>query len=160
MSCVSCLLVGSESLGPFSNILTSDHKYPYHNSEKFLQEVEQKLSSKVKQFFEILLHFWNLHEILSVLKTKIVFIAQIFSKLLSVKNVVTWMPEWFHLRTPFGGQGVKWPRILLKSTQQHFYASFPLISNKLSSVSCLLVGSEILGTFFDMLTPERKVFLS
>ena len=46
----------------------------------------------------------------------------------------------FH-RTPFGNQPVKGPKTLLKSGQQHFYTNIPLISNKLSCASCLLVIS-------------------
>ena len=68
------------------------------------------------------------------------------------------MPEWFCFRTPFGGQGIKWPKTLLKSTHQHRYASFPLMSNKLSSVSCLLVGYEILRPFSNMLTTNHNYF--
>ena len=100
--------------------------------------------------------FWNLHKYFTVFQQKITFIAEIFSKILSPRNVVTWMPQWSCFRTTFGSQGVKWSETLLKSSRQHFLADFPLISNKLSCVSCLLVGSEILGPLFDMLAADHK----
>ena len=87
---------------------------------------------------------------------KITFIAERFWKLLSPKNVVAWMTERFYFRKPFGSQRVKWWETLLKSKRQHFYADFPLISKKLSCVSCLLVGSEVLGPFCGMLTADHK----
>ena len=51
LSCVSWLLVRSEILGPFSKMLTADHKYPCHNWEKLSQQVQPQLSSKRKTFF-------------------------------------------------------------------------------------------------------------
>ena len=55
-------------------------------------------------------------------------------------------------KTPFANQRVKVAKTLLKSSRQHFQPNVPLISNKLSSVSCLLVRSEILGPLFNTLT--------
>ena len=83
-------------------------------------------------------------------------IAERFSKLLTPKTVVTWMPESFYFRRPFGSQRVKWSETLLKSARKHFYDNFLLISNKLSCVSCLLVGSEILVPFCNMLTADHR----
>ena len=156
LSSVLRLLVGSEIVGPFSIRLTVDHKYSFHNWEKVLQQVQEQLFSKLKIFFQVFLHFWNLHKILSVLKKKITFIAQIFMKLLSPENVVSRIRESSCFRTPFGSQRVKWSETLLKSALRHFYGNFPLISTKLSCVLCLLVGSEILGPFSDMLTANQR----
>ena len=123
------------------------------NSRK---KVNHNYLGNQEHFFEVLLHFWNLHKILSVLKKKIIFRTQTFSKLLSSKNVVAWMTERFSLRTPFESQSVKWPETVLKSACQHFYNNFLLRSNKLSSVLCLLVRAEIWGPLSNMLTADEK----
>ena len=57
LSCVSCFLVGAEIWGPLSNILTTDDKYSCHNWEKFAQQVQPKLSSKLKTFFASFIAF-------------------------------------------------------------------------------------------------------
>ena len=93
---------------------------------------------------------------LSVLNKRTTFIALIFWKLLSWKNVVTSIPERCWFRTPIGSQRVKWPERILKCARHQFYANFPLISNSLSCVSWLLVGSETLGQFSKMLTADHK----
>ena len=62
------------------------------------------------------------------------------------------MSENYCFKTPFANQPVKMAKTLLKSSRQHFQPNVPLISNKLSSVSCLLVRSEILGPLFNTLT--------
>ena len=46
-------------------------------------------------------------------------------------------------------------KTLLKSAWQLSYANFPLISNKVSCVSCLLVGSQMLGSAFNTLTADQ-----
>ena len=150
LSCVSCLLIRSAIVGPLFDMLTADHKYSCNNWEKFLQEVQQQLSSKVKTEIEIETKFWALW------KKKISFIALLFWKLLSPKNVVIWMPERCCFRTLIGSQRVKWPETLLKSARQPFYNNFPLISEKLSCVSCTLVGSEIFGQFSNILPADQK----
>ena len=74
---------------------------------------------------------------------------------MTLKNVVTWMPESSCFRTPFGRERVNGSQALLKSKQQHFVDNFPLISNKLSCEACILVGSEILADFFNTLTADH-----
>ena len=64
-------------------------------------------------------------------------------KLLLPKNVVTWMRQGSCFRTPFGNQRVKGSKTLLMSPWQHLDDSAPLISNKLSCVSCVLVRPKI-----------------
>ena len=103
----------------------------------------------------MLLHFWNLHKILSILKHNMAFISSIFPKLLILESVITRMPEKVCFKTPFGSELVKRSKTLLKSSRQKFYAKFQLISKKLSCVSCGFVGCEILGSFFKMLTADH-----
>ena len=101
------------------------------------------------------LHFRNLHKALSILEKKFTLIASILPKLLILKKVVTWMPESFCFRTPFGSPRVNGSKTLLKSARQPFYDNFPLKSNKLSCLSCLIVRSVILGPFFNTLTTDQ-----
>ena len=58
-------------------------------------------------------------------------------------------------RAPFGTERVKRSQTVLRSARQHFYANFPLISKRLSCVSYFLVGSEIVGPFFNTLTADN-----
>ena len=109
-----------------------------------------------KHFLQVLLHFWNLHKVSTMFLKKIRFIAQIFSKLLSPKYIVTWMRERSCFRTPFWSQRYKWPETLLKCARQQFYHNFPLISKKLSCVSWILVRSDILGPFSKILMDYHK----
>ena len=155
LSCVSCLLVRSEMLGSSFNTLTADHMYSCHNWQKFPQQIQTQISSKVKIFSGSVIAFLKSTKILSIPKNKITFIASIFPKLLIQKNVVIWLPESSCFRTRFRSQHVKRSETLLKSSRQHFYTNFPLISNKLSCVSCLLVGSEMLGSSFNTLMSDH-----
>ena len=98
-----------------------------------------------KYFLELLLNFWKLHKISSILKKNITFITSRFPDLLVPKNVVTWMRENSCFRTPFGSKCVKGSQTLLKSPRQLFYVNFSFMWNKVSCVSCLLVGCEMWG---------------
>ena len=66
------------------------------------------------------------------------------------------MAERSCFRVPFGSERGKWHQTVLESARQHFYGTFPLISKKLKCLSCLLVGSEILGPSSNMLTDDQK----
>ena len=63
MSCVSCLLVRSEMLGPPFKTLKADHIYSWHNRQKVLQQVPTHLSLKPKTFSGVITAFLksNLH---------------------------------------------------------------------------------------------------
>ena len=103
----------------------------------------------------MLLHFWNLEKILSSLKHNITFISLIFWKLLILESVITRMPENVCLRTPFWSERFKGSETLLKFSKQHFCANLPLISNKFSCLSCVLVGCETPGPVFKVLTADH-----
>ena len=45
MSCVSCLLISSETLGPLFNMLTFHHMYCSHIWQKLQEQVQTQLSS-------------------------------------------------------------------------------------------------------------------
>ena len=105
-----------------------------------------------KYFLELLLHFLNLHKILSILKKNLTFITLIFPELLILKNVLTWIHESSYFRTVFGSKRGKASQTLLKSTQQPFYGNFSFMSNKVSCVSCLLGLSKMWGASFNTFT--------
>ena len=65
-------------------------------------------------------------------KKKISYIAEIFWKLLSERNVVTSMPESSGFRRSLESDPVHTSQTLLKFTRQHFYPNFPLTTEKLS----------------------------
>ena len=61
-----------------------------------------------QQFFPIsLFHFWNLHQILNILKKKMIAIPTLFRKLQNVKDLVRPLSKKHRSRTPFDSQHVK-----------------------------------------------------
>ena len=63
---------------------------------------------KTKNFFvNFLLHFWNLHQILTILKEKMIVIANVFSKLQTLKIFVRKLAQEHRFRTGFGSQPLK-----------------------------------------------------
>ena len=63
-------LVTSDIFRLFVNTLIPDVKDSHRNMQIFWQQLQTPLSQKVKNFFDFLLHFWNLYEIYNVLKNK------------------------------------------------------------------------------------------
>ena len=82
---ISPLVLG-KILGVFLNTLTSDDKYPVEDSENFQLPMQMQLSEKRKTFFEFFFHFWKLHQILNILKSRMMVIANVFPKLQTVKG--------------------------------------------------------------------------
>ena len=74
-----------------------------------------------KLFLNYFLHFWNLHEILNICKKKMSFIADLFVKLRTPKNVVRYMSKKCCSKGPFEGQHGKRVQTLLRSGSQHRY---------------------------------------
>ena len=68
-----------------------------------------------KHFFKFLFHFWILHQILNILKEKMIVIANVFPKLLIVKIFVRKVYKEPRFRTDFLSQHVKASQILAKS---------------------------------------------
>ena len=129
--------------------------YCCHNWQKIAKQDQKESSSKPSTSSRTFIPFWKSTENFQHFQKKIIFRALTYPKLLLPKNVVTWMLLNSCFRTPFGNQPVKGSKTLLKFARQQFYANVPLISNKLSCVSCLLVGSEMLGHFFETLTADH-----
>ena len=63
-------LVTCEVFRLFVETLTSDIKYSRRNRQIFWQQFQTLLCQKRKNFFDFLLHFWNVHEIENILRKK------------------------------------------------------------------------------------------
>ena len=74
-----------------------------------------------KLFLNYFLHFRNLHEILNICKKKMTFIAHLFVKLRTPKNVVRYMSKKSRSKGPFDRQHGKRVQTLLRSGSQHRY---------------------------------------
>ena len=82
-------------------------------------------------------------------------IAQIFGKLLTPKNVLTWMPKSSSFKTPSCSQRVHRSQTLLKSARRHFYPNLPLIQDELSWKTYLWIRSKMLGLFLNTSTADH-----
>ena len=109
-----------------------------------------------KHFLDFLFHFWNLRLILNIFKVKIIVIANVFSKLQTVKNLIRTLSKERRFRTGFGSQHVKSSEILVKTPCERFFHVFPSLSRKLVWKMSPLVLGEILGVFVNTLNPESK----
>ena len=70
------------------------------------------------------------------------------------------MPQTPLVRTVMDSQNVKAYETLLKSARQSFSPVFWKLSNKICSKNYVLVVSEILWLFLNILTPDDKYSLS
>ena len=70
------------------------------------------------------------------------------------------MPNNFHVRKRVDSQDVKASERLLKSARQYFCHIFWSLWKKISSKNSVLVVSEILRLFVNILTPDEKYSLS
>ena len=52
----------------FGNTLTPDGKYPVEYCENLQLPIQMQVSRKGKRFLKFLFHFWDLHQILNILK--------------------------------------------------------------------------------------------
>ena len=168
-------LVLGEVLAVFVNRLTVDGKYPVHGCENLQLPIQMRLSENKKLFSQVFVpflestsnfkhfekkkddlkneklylnfrfHFWNLHQILNILKENIFVIAYVFSKLQTVKNLSTALSNKRRFRPRFDSYHVKVSQILAKYPWKCFYHIFPLFSGKLIWKMSPLVFGEILG---------------
>ena len=75
----------------FVNTLTADDQYSLLNRHNLTQPIRTQLSQKQKAFSQFFLDFRNVHEILNICKQKMTFIADLFPKLRTPKNVVRYI---------------------------------------------------------------------
>ena len=64
-----------EMLRLFVNALSADDKYSGSNMQNLPQQFQMLLSQKQKLFPDFLWHFWNVHEISSILKKNMSILA-------------------------------------------------------------------------------------
>ena len=95
--------------------MSADGKYPVQYCGILQLPIQIQLSQKLEYFFNYLFHFWNLHQILSILKTKMMVLANMFPKLQTVKNFVTGLCKKRRFTTGSDSRHVKVSRILAKS---------------------------------------------
>ena len=72
-----------------------------------------ELSVKRKTFCDILFHFWNLHQILNILKERMIVIANVFPNLGTVKILLRPLSKKDRFRTHLDSQHVKASQILV-----------------------------------------------
>ena len=122
-----------------------DYFYPILRNEKF--------------FLDFLFHLWNLHTILNILTKNMIFIANLFPKLLTVKDLVRPLSKKRRFRTFFDSQHVKGSQTLVKSAWERFYQIFvSLWVEIIWKISPLLIY-EILGVFVNTMTADNKYLL-
>ena len=69
--------------------MTANDKYPFPDLENLLSPTQLQLSFKLKTFSNFFFcYFLNLHQILNILKKKMIVIATLFRKLQTVKDLV------------------------------------------------------------------------
>ena len=74
-------LVISKILGVSVNTSSANNRYSVCSRENLPQTVQMQLSKKLKLFFNLLLNFGIIHQILNILKKKMIIIAYVFLKL-------------------------------------------------------------------------------
>ena len=117
-------LVLREILRVFVNTVTADGKYPDQDCENSQLPIQMQSSENEKIFLDFLFHFWNLHQILNILKQWMVVIANAFPKLMTVKNFVRTFSKKHRFRQRFDSEHVKASQILAKYPLEHFYQDF------------------------------------
>ena len=65
------------------------------------KELKRNYLKNQKQVLKVLLHFWNLQKILHILKKRVRVMAQLFWKLLTLKNVLAWMQKKLFFQNTF-----------------------------------------------------------
>ena len=104
-----------EILAVFFNTLTADGKYPLQDWESFPLPVQMQFSEKQKYFSRLFVPFWNLHQILIILKKRMIVIANVFPKLQTVKVLLRPLSKKRCYRTLFDSQHVKASQMLVES---------------------------------------------
>ena len=99
----------------FRNTFTANEKYRVRVSENFSSPIQMQLSFKPKTFcIFFFFYFSNLHQILNILKKKMIVIATLLRKLQAAKDLVRPLSKKQCFRTTFDSQHVKESQILLK----------------------------------------------
>ena len=111
---------------------------------------------KGKVFLSFLFHLWNLHQLSNIFKKTVIVIANLFSKLQTVKDLVKPLSWKRRFRTSFDRQHVKGCQTLVKSAWEHFYHIFWSLSGEMICKIFLLLKLEILEVLVNTLTADDK----
>ena len=68
--------------------MIANGKYPVQDCENLQLPIQMQLSQKQNIFLNFLIHFWNLRQILNILKKRMIVIVNVFSKLQTVEILV------------------------------------------------------------------------
>ena len=101
------LLVLAEILVVLVKTLTADDKYRVLDGRICHSQFECNSLKNEELFLNLLLNFWNLQQILNILKEKMIAIANLFPKLQTVKNMVRRLYSKRRFKTRFDSQHVK-----------------------------------------------------
>ena len=155
------VLVVSEILRLFVNILTPDDKYSLSGKASVWRNQFKWIYLKIKKYFPKLLpHFRDLHKVWNTLKKKTSPRGDFFLRLWSRNGGVSYMHKKPLGRTLMGSLHVKGSERLLKSARQYLCHIICSLWNKISSKNSVLVVPEILRLFVNILTPDEKYCLS
>ena len=102
-------------------------------------------------------HFWNLHQILNILKKGIIVTANVFPKLETVKILVRPLSKKISFRTQFNNQHVKASQIFAKSSWGRFCRVFSSFLGKLICKMSPLVLGEALVFFLTEWLPMASI---
>ena len=80
---------------------------------------------KTKNFCSFFFHFWNLVQILNILKKKMIVIAVLLRNLQAVKDLVRLLSQKHCFRIPFDSQNIKRSQTLVKGEWEHLHHIFP-----------------------------------
>ena len=100
-----------------------------------------------KLFLNFYLYFWNLDQILQILKKKMTLVANVFSKLRTSRNPVRQMSKKYRFRVTLEKEHFKWVQTMLKSERRHVYQIYWSLWSQLSLKKLLLLISNIIGQF-------------
>ena len=127
-------------------------RWIYSNQSKFIYLKNQKL------FVNILMHFSNLHRILKFFLKNLSSIAELFSKLFTVKNVDSWMHSRSCFRTSVGSQRVNESHTLQDSAKVNFFSTFSSLWTRKMFKTSLLVRFEIVGLYVYQLSAHTRYY--
>ena len=109
-----------------------------------------------KLFPNFLLHLWNLHQTLNVFEEKMVVIANVFSRLKTVKDLVEPISKNRRFITSYDSQHVKGPQTLVKSLWEPFYHITRSLWREMTWRISPWWRFEILGVFVNTLSADDK----
>ena len=96
--------------------MTANDKYPFPDLENLLSPTQLQLSFKLKTFSNFFFcYFLNLHQILNILKKKMIVIATFLRNLQAVKDLLRFLSKKHCFRTLFDSQHVKGSQTLVSS---------------------------------------------